>query len=356
MVLPRPILISASIGLMMMGFAGQTQAQSAKQLFDQISTHRLNSLRRHNDIQGVEAVFDDYRRRWLQRQNSGVLIGRAAHEAGADTPVCGGSYFSAKQQGSAKLCGNGHLARAHSSVFYGRDNHKGARIRETGNISYIGYEHLVSNRFFLGFGVSGGRSTINNRSGDGAKLDVTEYAGHLLGGYRINDSNMIVWNLTGIRSDNDWTQSGNVTGSYRTDGIFATGAWYKNVQLTETAYVSLGLDYTLQIAWDRSVVGHDDVLRRTRGDKGGKGRGDFTTSALFLQRYDTTELFARFGVTFTPISFVGYTEDRPVDAHIDVGWSARLSETTAITGAVGTSFRNSEDTELRGTLRIVGRY
>ena len=309
------------------------------------------AVRRHTDIQGVESVFDDYRKNWLRRQHSGIRLGDAGNSPD-DTPICGDSSLGGYAPDRVTSCGSGHVTRAFSTGLHARDRKDGADIRETGGMSYLGYEHLVSNNFFLGFGASGLGSAINNRAGEGMKADVAEVAGHLLGGYRINDNNMLAWNLTFVRSAHDVTRGGNITSKFDTNSVFLNGVWFTNVALTKTAYVSFGLDYTLQFTLGEDIIESNGIKQGRFPPVREQWQGDFTGSALFVQPLDKAELFARIGVTVSVLN----VPSRSVDMPIDVGAAIRITDNLAFVGSVGSTYLFSNYTEARGTARVIGRF
>ena len=326
-----------------------THAQSTETLFRQLNDFRMFTVRRHTDAQVIDLVFDDYRKNWLRRQNSTIRLGDRSTSLD-DMPVCDNSGPAGYLGG--KECGNGFVARAFATGLAAQDRKNGADIRETGGLAYVGYEYLVSNDFFLGVGFSGLGSTINNRAGQGLKADVTEYAGHLLGGYRINDSNMLAWNITYVRSANSTTRNGNITADFGTDSIFLNGVWFRNIPLTGSAFVSLGLDYTLQFTIGQEVVESNGVsFGRFPGIKE-QYQGDFTGSALFVQPLDRAELFARAGLTWRVLN----APNRTVDVPLDVGAAVRITDKVAFVGSVGATYLFPHLGELRGNVRLTGRF
>jgi len=217
-------------------------AQTA-QVIDDYGAYRFYTLRRHNDMQGVEAVFDDYRRNWLKRSYSTVMLGAGVDRTNADTPNCAWSKRLTLYRATRADCGSGHVFRSSLSGFVAKE---GNTTDERGAIGYIGYEHLVSDRLFLGFGATLGTASIDQRSA-GETLDVTtnDTGLHLIGGYRFRGPSMMAWNISFIFSDEELTRNGTITGSASTDTLAITGVWDRNYDLRPDRRLSLGIDYTL---------------------------------------------------------------------------------------------------------------
>ena len=68
--------------------ASAIHAQSPQTLMSQITDYRFFTSRRQNDVMGVESVFNDYRKNWLNRSNSTVQVGLDSRNPQADTPAC----------------------------------------------------------------------------------------------------------------------------------------------------------------------------------------------------------------------------------------------------------------------------
>src|SRR5262245_61195600 len=342
------VLCAASVGVAaLLACGGRAEAQSAQELFNQVSDYRFFTVRRHNDIQGVESVFDDYRKFWLSPRSSKILVGADGRNRPADMPVCSDPGTYGYDPSLVKLCGSRHVVRAHSTVSAATDGQNGADIRGIGNLTYLGYEYLVSSDLFLGGGVSGAASTIDNKAGQGLKVGVNEFAAHVLGGYRIDDF-LFAGNISLVRSAHNSTRAGNITGSFGANTMFLTVVGYQYVPLTRTAYVSLGLDYTLQIMHGSNFTESDGTLIQFRTDVKQQYQGDFTGSALFVQPLANAELFAKIGATFSVVN----PPDRFVDVPVDVGGAIRLTDSVALTGSVGATFLLSDFTEWRGSLRL----
>jgi hypothetical protein len=316
----------------------------------QITDYRFFTSRRQNDVMGVESVFDDYRKNWLNRSNSTVQVGLDSRNPQADTPACLDSKIATDSKEAMALCGNGHVVRGHTSFVAAKDTKNGGDIREVGNLTYLGYENLVSNNLFLGAGISGAASNIRNNAGQGVNVGVAELVGHLIGGYRITNNDMFLWNLSYGRSSQD-TRRGAVIGNFAMDSTFITGVWYHNVQLTQTAYVSLGLDYTLEIMHggqftESDGTYHPGLYKITR-----QWQGDFTPSALFVQPFKDGEVFARIAAN---IDTLNVRNPRQVDVPIDIGGSLRINNRFVFTGSLGTTLR-SDYSDVRAIFRVTGR-
>ena len=132
--------------------------------------YRFISIRRHNDIQGVEAVYDDYRRNWLLRYNSDLMIGDRPDRGVADTPRC--SSLDGGRMTRVN-CGGAHIFRTNLTGIVASDG-DGANTDEIGFLGYVGYEYLFSNDAFLGLGATFGGSRIQHRLG-GSSLDVDTF-------------------------------------------------------------------------------------------------------------------------------------------------------------------------------------
>lgn len=323
----------------------EARAQTATQIVDQVNAFRFFTIRRHNDTHGAEGVFDDYRRAWLRRQTSHVRVGANGRASLSDTPICGDSdgYGS-----SAAGCGRRFTARAQVTPVYAEDSYNGANIEETGAVAYFGYEYLKSDDVFLGLGFSTAVSDITNNAGQGIQVDATDYAGHFIGGYQLNDDHMIAWNITYVYSSNDTTRNNTITGHFTTHTALVTGVWYTDVDLTETAYVSFGLDYTLQISTGDDYIESDGTVQSGVDE----WQGDFTGSAMFVQGFEDAEAFARLGVSISTLNDV----DRRVDIPVEVGGSIALTDTIALTGAIGGTILIPDFHELRGIARLTGRF
>ena len=308
--------------------------------------YRFYALRRHNDIQGVEAVFDDYRRNWLKRYNSEILVGSTPNKHVSDTPHC--SHVDELDSGRMNRanCGSGHVFRSNLVGFTAENR---SETDETGVLAYLGYEHLVSEDLFLGLGFGYGTSQIDHASA-GSTLDVetTDLAVHLLGGYRFENQSMAAWNVSYVDATDDVTRDGNITGSFDSHALLVTGVWYKNWDLTPDRHVSLGIDYTLLNYETEGFIDSSGQKQKVPI----QWRGDFTTSLLFTQDYDNGEVFARFGTSFEALR----TSAQQLDFTFDLGGSLKVSDGLAVTGSVGTMLREAGFFELHGSSRLLAKF
>ena len=327
------------------------RAQTAQTLFSQITDYRFFTSRRQNDVMGVESVFDDYRKNWLSRSSSTIQLGLDSRNPQSDTPACVDSSIGTVSKEAGTLCGNGHVVRGDTSFFAAKDTRNGGDIREGGNLSYVGYENMLTNNLFLGSGVSGAVSEIKNNAGQGVNVGVAELTGHLIGGYKIGNDDMVLWNVSYARSFQE-TRRGSVTGDFNTYSVLVTGVWYHNVMLTQTAYVSLGLDYTLEITRGGNFVESDGTVHAGLYRTSRQWQGDFTPSALFVQPFKDGELFARIGAN---IDTLNTKNPRQVDVPIDIGGSFRLNNRFVLTSSLGTTLARSDYSDVRAMLRITGR-
>lgn len=349
----RPVFFISSVACVAAELiaSGSVQAQTAQALMSQVTDYRFFTSRRHTDVMGVESVFDDYRKNWLNRGNSDVQLGLASRNPQSNTPACVDSRIATDTREAAALCGNGHVVHGQTAFFAAKDTRNGGDIREVGNLSYAGYENLVSNNLFLGAGISGAASNIKNKAGQGLNVDVAELAGHLIGGYRINNDNMFLWNISYARSLQD-TRRGSVTGNFGMNSLLLTGVWYHNVMLTQTAYVSLGLDYTLQITHGGEFTESDGTMHAGLFKTTRQWQGDFTPSALFVQPFKSGELFVRLGAN---IDTLNAKNPRSIDVPIDIGGSFRVSDRFVLTSSLGTTLARADYSDVRAMFRITGR-
>ncbi|MEL6966599.1 MAG: hypothetical protein AAGM04_04385 [Pseudomonadota bacterium] len=358
----RALLVLAALALLTSSFQFvSTKSVSAQSLLDEHAFYRFYGLRRHNDIQGVEAVFDDYRRNWLQRYNSQILIGSGVNRGQSDTPYCTMRTAADRSRMTMANCGGAHIFRANVSGFTASDSLDGRTTEETGAIGYLGYEFLVSDDLFIGLGATLGQTSMQHRLG-GSRMDVEgrETGAHLVGGYRFKNKSMLAWNISYIMATDDVTRTNNVmlnaiaptpstvTGSYDSNTIAVTGVWYKSYDLSERARVSLGIDYTL-LHVGRSIFFDSNGVRNKVDDQ---WRGDFTTSLMFTRDFTDGELFFRIGNTFERLN----PSHRHVDFTGDIGGSLKLTDTIALTASVGSTFRFDGFSEYRGSARALLKF
>src|SRR5262245_354637 len=143
-VLRNVLCASVGVAAALLSWGVAARAQSAQTLFNQVSDFRFFAVRRHNDIQGVESVFDDYRKFWLNPRSSKILVGEDGRNRPIDLPVCSDPRTPGPNPGVRKWCGsNNDVVRAHSTFAAATDGQNGADIREIGNLTYLGYERLV---------------------------------------------------------------------------------------------------------------------------------------------------------------------------------------------------------------------
>lgn len=321
-------------------------------VLEDYGTYRFFTLRRHNDIQGVEAVYDDYRRNWLRRHNTGVVLGNA-RASGADTPVCSYMDTQARARMTRFNCGNGHVFRFNLAGYGARD---GSRTSEVGAIGYLGYEHLVSDRFFLGVGTSFGSAQIDHQS-QGVTLDVTtrDVGVHVLGGYRFPGGAMLAWNWSYIFGNDEMTQNGAITSTDTPAARLITGVWYKSYDLRDDLRLSVGLDYTLYHFMTSSFVASNGQVQELPR----QWRGDVTPSFLFTRDLDNGEAFTRIGSSIEILQGINGTSDFTAefsDITADFGRSFAISDKVVASGTVGGSLHRGGATELRASVRLVARF
>ncbi len=335
-------------------FAGTLTTPQTSQAQDPIvevyGNYRNITVRRHNDIEGAEAVFDDYRRNWFMEGYSGVRVGSRLNDDQRDMPRCSGADGRKLSVNSRINCGSNHIFRANVTGLVASDEEQG-KIDETGAIGYFGYEYLFSNDAFLGLGATVAASKIDSSlKGSNLDSDVTEFGAHFVGGYRFPREIGVAWNITVTRGTDDLTINNSATASYDTTGVMISGVVFKNWHFNPSTYVSYGLDYTFL-----GLFGPGSV-RDSSGQKQDTGinnpRGDFTASALLVHELDRAELFARLGSTAEVI----LATDRWLDATLDVGGSMNLSDSIALTGEVGGTYRMGNYLSGRGSLRLVGKF
>lgn len=311
--------------------------------------YRFINMRRHNDIQGVEAIYDDYRRSWLRRYNSEILVGNRDDKDIADTPRCSSIDGELYSQMKRVNCGGGHIFRSNLTGIYGHDSDRGT-TSETGALGFLSYERIFPNDNFLGFGVTLGKSRISH-SFNGVTLDVdtTDIGGHLLAGYRFANGSTTTWNISFIKAIDDTTRNGNITGSYDSTSLMVTGVWYNDYELAHDLYLSYGIDYTFMGIWaDSRFVESNGTIQRV----GDGWVGDITPSLMFVKTFEDGEAFARFGSSVEVLNI----SDRPFDATIDIGGSKNLNGNIALTGTLGGSYRVGGYFEARGSVRVVGKF
>lgn len=327
------------------------RADAQERLFQSHMETRHFAIRRHNDMPGVEAVFDDYRRNWFRRRNSDVQIGRRRGDHHDDLPLCEAVDAAANAGSSKKIaCGSGHILRGSVTAFAASDTHE-TETREIGAITYLGYENLVTDNFFLGFGVTPGAvKTTHKLDGDKLEVNASEVGFHFIGGYKFTDNLMAAWNISYVSASEDTKRTGGVTGSFDSQGLLLTGVVYYGFDLDEHYFLSLGFDYTF--------VGYypDNKLFESNGDVqdlGVEWYGDWTLSALLVQEEsDTAENFIRVGVNWMAIS----PDGRPLDVTLDIGRSMSFGDGLAVSGALGGGLRSGGGAEGRATLRAVLKF
>lgn len=327
-------------------FCGVPDATAQSPVVTQHRDYAFITMRRHNDIQGVEAIFDDYRRGWLRRHNSEVLVGTPPNDGVADTPRC--SSIDGKRP--REHCGGAHIFRSNVTAIGASDNYRGGSTRETGLLGYLGYEYLFANDVFLGFGASFATSDIDHRLG-GQTLNVRtqEVGAHLVTGYLFGNGSRTAWNVSFVGADNDTVRNGNVTGTYDTVSLMVTGVWYNDRQLSDDLYLAYGIDYTFLGIWgDGGFADSSGAFQPVRDG----WRGDITPSLMLVKTFDGGEAFARVGSSIEVVN----SSDRPFDATLDVGGSMNLAPNIALTGTLGGSYRDGGYFEGRGSVRLVGKF
>ncbi len=339
----RSILLLSALGA---AFAVPFDASARPDIFEIHANYRMINMRRHNDIQGVESVYDDYRRGWLKRFNSKIRLGREAG-ADADTPYC--SDLDDGRAGAAKVCGGGHVFRLNATGFAATDD-RDADTTDVGAITYAGYEYVFSNDMFLGLGLTYGVSSIEHKT-PGARLEVdtADLGFHFLGGYDFGQGTMLAWNITYVIAEDDTTRNGGITGSYESEGLMITGVVYHGWNIDEDLFISLGLDYTFLGVYPQSPFIDSSGAAQTVPKR---WAGDFTPSALLVQRFDGGEAFARLGVSAELIN----PTERPVDLTLDLGWSTPVADAAALTGSVGVTSKFAGFYEGRAALKLVTKF
>lgn len=333
--------------------SGVAYAQTAP-IINDYAAYRFYTFRRHNDMQGVEAVFDDYRRNWLMRTHSKVRVGGSYDLAHADTPTCSWSKRLSLSGRYRANCGNGHVMRAGVNGFVAR---QGSTTDEVGAIGYLGYEHLVSDRFFVGLGATFGSGKIEQRS-RGETLDITtkDTGLHLIGAYRLRGQSMLAWNISLLQSDDDLTRNGTITGTHSSRALMVTGVWYKTFDLRRDRRLSLGIDYTLLRYYTGEFVDSSGATQTVPYD----WRGDVTVSALLSKDLENGEAFARLGAQIEVLHYKPGTTFNWVsefsDASLDIGRSYSLTDKIAFTGTVGAMLRKGGYQELRAGARLTMRF
>ncbi|MEL6818936.1 MAG: hypothetical protein AAFU69_10090 [Pseudomonadota bacterium] len=314
--------------------------------YEDYGDYRFYATRRHNDIQGVEAVFDDYRRGWLNRYNSEILVGANPNKHQSDIPFCSRSANNLDQRMNRTNCGSGHVVRS-NIVGFTADNE--GETKETGGIGYLGYEYMFSDRFFLGVGSTFSKTNIDHTS-NGHTLDIKtqDVALHLLGGYRFQNESMAAWNVSYVRGNDDIVRDDTVTGDVTYNTVQVTGVWYKNFDIRPDLHMNLGIDYTLQIFGSDKFTESNGIERKVPSI----WRGDFTTSLLFTKDFEGAEAFARLGSSFEALN----PSDQSFDFTADLGGSVALTDKIALTGSVGGMLRTNGYQELRGTARIASKF
>lgn len=323
-----------------------THAQHA--LYEGYLDYRMVNLRRHNDTPGVEVIFDDYRRNWLRRYNSELLVGNGAHKSRSDIPHCSRLDGGKSAQIRRAYCGGGHVFRAHVGGIAAADAANGS-ADETGFLGYLGYEYLWSDDRFFGFGATFGRSTINySNSGNSLSSKTNDLGIHLFTGYRFKGGSMTLWNVSFILADDALNSNGTFSQSNQANGILVTGVWYDTYDFSEDFYLSYGIDYTFHGMFGGHLA-HQNGADSTRVDI---WRGDLTGSLMYVKEKPNGEMFAKINAS---IEVLNVTR-RPFDIGIDVGGSWKLGSLGAVTGTLGGFYRVGGYTEARGSLRVVGKF
>lgn len=342
----RPILgVLLCVALWLAGAPGG----HAQTIISLHKDYRFINMRRHNDIQGVEAIYDDYRRGWLRRYNSEVLVGQREDKDIADTPRCSrvdGELYSQMKRAN---CGGGHVFRSNLTAIYGHDSDRGS-TSETGALGFVSYERIFPNDNFVGFGVTFGKSSISHTlNGMTLDVDTTDVGGHLLAGYRFANGSWTTWNISFIKAIDDTTRNGNITGSYDSTSLMVTGVWYNDYELAHDLYLTYGIDYTFMGLWADSSFVESNGARQAVGDG---WVGDITPSLMFVKTFEDGEAFARIGSSVEVLNI----SDRPFDATIDIGGSKNIGGNFALTGTLGGSYRVGGYFEARGSVRVVGKF
>ncbi|WP_305984825.1 hypothetical protein [Roseibium sp. MMSF_3544] len=332
-------------------FAGAPDyALAGDPIVENYGNYRNITVRRHNDIEGAEALFDDYRRQWFKEGYSGVRVGKWAGEDQRDMPRCSSADGQKLSVNTRINCGSNHIFRLNVTGIAASDSDT-ASIDETGALAYLGYEYLFSNDAFLGLGATYAVSDIDS-SLNGSTLDseVSEFGAHFVGGYRFPREIGVAWNISLTRSTDDLTRNGSITSSVDMTGVMISGVIFQNWYFSQSTYLSYGLDYTFLGLFGPGTVTDSSGAVQDTGIN--NGRGDFTGSLLLVHELDRAEVFARLGSTAEVI----LATDRWLDATADVGGSLNLSDNIALTGTVGGTYRMGNYLSGRGSVRLVGKF
>lgn len=337
--------LTLSIIVGMSAYSSLGYAQTA--IVQAHNDYRNYTLRRHNDIQGVEAIYDDYRRRWLRRHTNDIALGGGDH--GNDTPYCSTLDEEYGERTSTTTCGTRHIFRSIITGYSASDSYVGD-ADETGALGYVGYEYLFNNDAFLGIGFSSSRSTIEHSlNGSTLEVDARDNILHFLAGYMLPGEILNTWNISYGEGTGNTVRNGNITGKYDLGAFMLSGVFAKDYELDETWDMSFSLDYTLNWVIQQDL--YVDSANVTHVAPHG-WNGDFTATALFARPTQFGEAFARVGSTVEVLN----PTDRPIDFTLDLGGSTKLSDAVAITGSIGGSFRPSGYTEGRASIRVVGKF
>ncbi|MEM7303516.1 MAG: hypothetical protein AAF468_20750 [Pseudomonadota bacterium] len=324
-------------------------AEARDPIFQNYGEYRFYAVRRHNDIQGVEAIYDDYRRQWWKRYNSKVLLGRGAARGVSDTPECSSLDGDQHQAMKRVSCGSGHIFRSHVTGIAGWDKSGGGTVNELGALGYLGYEHLFSDQFMAGFGVTPGRSRLNANLGNTSlSTTTTDIGAHLITLYQWPGQHMWAWNFSYVKTKDSTRRNGNLTGTYGGWAMMINGVYYRTYDFSDDFRFSGGLDYTFYMLTPSGFV-----------DSGGNRqkvtqiwRGDATLSGLFEWDTDFGDVYIRAATNVEVLS----RSTRGNDLMLDLGGAYKINDTTAFNASFGGTVKSAGYRELRGQLRLVSKF
>lgn len=337
--------ILVKLTLVLSAFIAYITCANASDIFTLHNNYREHAMRRHNDIQGVESVYDDYRRNWLSRYNSEIQVGG---DTETDTPRCS-KHDEGISSVSRVTCDGNHVFRTNFVLFGATDNHLGS-TDEVGALGYIGYEYIRSRDGYIGIGATVSNTDMHHAL-NGNTLDVksTDYFVHFHGGYN-NPNNDIsaYWNISIGSGTSDTVRNSTITGSYDHISGNITGLIEKNYDITPDWDMSLALDYSLNAVYGDDFVDSTNTTQQTITN----WNGDFTLSALFTKPLETGEFYTRLGATAEVLN----PTERPIDVTIDAGLSKNISDATAWSGSIGGTYRQGGYFEGRAALRLLSKF
>ncbi len=344
------IRLALGLAVSVAGISFGTTAFSGNAVVEEYGGFRTITIRRHNDIEGAEAVFDDYRRNWFRQGFSGVRVGDGSLDETPDMPRCNKHHSGSGAVHNRINCGSNHIFRMNVTGIVASDEFT-ASTNEVGGLAYLGYEYLFDNDAFLGLGFSYSQSDIDS-SFRGDRLDATarDYGAHFVGGYRFPHDIGVAWNISAVRTDDDLTRNGSITSDLEATSAMISGVVFQKRDLTENTYISYGLDYTFLGVFGAGTVTDSSATVQDTGIN--NPRGDFTGSLLLVHTLDEGEVFARLGSTAEVI----LATDRWIDATLDLGGSYNLTDSVALTGTIGGTYRKSDYFSGRAGLRLVGKF